>query len=93
MDYFDELRNGSSDPCSHCFIKRNGVNMRIAIRSHIRQSTTGLDDEDKFLAKHTFHEINSWSGDEKKLWLWAIKTARLAQLLETMGDEGPTDGC
>ena len=67
--------------------------MRIAIRSHLRQGTTGLDDEDNFLVRHTFHEINSWSGDEKKLWLCAIKAARLAQLLETMGDEGPTDGC
>ena len=70
-----------------------GANIRIAIRSHLRQGTTGLDDEDKFLVKHTFQEINRWSGDEKKLWLCAIKAARLAQLLVTMGDVGPTGGC
>ena len=69
-----------------------GANIRIAIRSQLRQGTTGLDDEDKFLVWHTYQEINNWSGDEKKLWLCAIKAARLAQLLMTMGDEGPTDG-
>ena len=47
---------------------------------------------DKFLVRHTYQEINNWSGDGKKLWLCAIKAARLAQLLMTMGDEGPTDG-
>ena len=41
----------------------------------------------------TFQENNRWSGDGKKLWLCAIKAARLAQLLVTMGDQGPTGGC
>ena len=55
-----------------------GANVRIAIRSQLRLGTNGLDDEDKFLVQHTYHEINKWSGEEKKTWLCALRSARLA---------------
>ena len=55
-----------------------GANIRIAIRSQLKLGPSTLDDEDKFLVNHTFQEINQWHGEEKKIWLCAIKAARLA---------------
>ena len=52
--------------------------IRIAIRVQLRLGIQNLDEEDHFLLQHTYDDISTWSGIEKKLWLSAIKAARLA---------------
>ena len=56
----------------------DGANIRIAIRSQLRLVTNEIDDEDKFLVQHTYHEINKWFGEEKNTWLRTLRSARLA---------------
>ena len=63
-------------------LKRSeGAAIRIAIRVQLRLGIQDLDVEDHFLLHHTYDEISTWSGEEKKLWLHAIKSARQAALL------------
>ena len=63
-------------------LKRSeGAAIRIAIRVQLRLGIQYLDAEDHFLLHHTYNEISTWSGEEKKLWLHAIKSARQAALL------------
>ena len=56
--------------------KVEGANLRIDIRAQLHQGIRNLHPKDVFLANHTFQEINTWAGDDKKMWLLAIKTAR-----------------
>ena len=58
--------------------KSEGAAIRIAIRVQLRLGTQDLDAEDHFLLHHTYEEISTWTGEEKKLWLHAIKSARQA---------------
>ena len=63
-------------------LKRSeGAAIRIAIRVQLRLGTQDLDVEDHFLLHHTYDEISTWTGEGKKLWLHAIKSARQAALL------------
>ena len=65
-------------------LKRSeGAAIRIAIRVQLRLGRHDLDAEDHFLLHHTYNEISTWSGEEKKLWLHAIKSARQAAVLNT----------
>ena len=57
------------------FTKADGAEVRLLIRAQLKMGKEGLDDDHHFLLSHTFTQINSWTGAEKKLWLTAIQAA------------------
>ena len=58
--------------------KSEGAAICIAIIVQLCLGTQDLDAEDHFLLHHTYDEISTWTGEEKKLLLHAIKSARQA---------------
>ena len=66
--------------------KSEGAAICIAIRVQLRLGTQDLDAEDHFLLHHTYDEISTWTGEEKKLWLHAIESATQAALTDSRDD-------
>ena len=63
--------------------KIEGAEIRLLIRAQLKLGIEGLDEDDHFLLSHTFNQINSWSGEEKRLWITAIQAARQSASLPT----------